>query len=130
MKKEYPASGSQFYIKFSASDTLYPTNVGVYADVEYLESATIKYNELRTKANVYQYIGLTARANETNSDKSDKKLRLGYGMALITVNYQYTQAVLGIPPWTTVSGTLELWLPWFGETCCFTTICTNDKRTS
>ena len=116
LKKEYPASGSQFYIKFSASDTLYPTNVGVYADVEYLESATIKYNELRTKANVYQYIGLTARANETNSDKSDKKLRLGYGFALITVNYEYTQAVLGIPPWTTVPGTLELWLPWFGET--------------
>ena len=84
--------------------------------MEYLESATIKYNELRTKANVYQYIGLTARANETDSDKSDKKLRLGHGMALITVNYQYTQAVLGIPPWTTVSGTLELWLPWFGET--------------
>lgn len=37
LKKKYPASGSQFYIKFSASDTLYPTNVGIYADVEYLK---------------------------------------------------------------------------------------------
>ena len=116
LKKEYPASGSQFYIKFSASETLYPTNVGVYADVEYLESATIKYNELRTKANVYQYIGLTARANETNSDKSDKKLRLGYGFAAITVNYEYTQLIPDIPPWTTVQGTLVLFIPYSGQT--------------
>ena len=116
LKKEYPASGSQFYIKFSASETLYPTNVGVYADVEYLESATIKYNELRTKANVYQYIGLTARANETDSDKSDKKLRLGYGFAAITVNYEYTQLIPDIPPWTTVQGTLVLFIPYSGQT--------------
>ena len=116
LKKEYPASGSQFYIKFSASETLYPTNVGVYADVEYLESATIKYNELRTKANVYQYIGLTARANETDSNKSDKKLRLGYGFAMITVNYEYTQLIVDLPPWTTVQGTLVLFMPYSGET--------------
>ena len=72
LKKKYPASGSQFYIKFSASDTLYPTNVGIYADVEYLKKAEIEYNQLRTKTNVYQYIGLTARANETSSDKATK----------------------------------------------------------
>ena len=91
LKKEYPASGSQFYIKFSASDTLYPTNVGIYADVEYLKKAEIEYNQLRTKTNVYQYIGLTARANENSSEKSDKKLRLARGKALIYVNYSYKQ---------------------------------------
>ena len=95
LKKEYPASGSQFYIKFSASDTLYPTNVGVYADVEYLKKAEIEYNELRTKTNVYQYIGLTARADETSSDKSDKKLRLARGEALITIKYSYKQLHVG-----------------------------------
>ena len=91
LEKKYPASGSQFYIRFSASDTLYPTNVGVYADVEYLKKAEIEYNELRTKTNVYQYIGLTARADESSSEKSDKKLRLARGEALIYVNYSYKQ---------------------------------------
>ena len=95
LKKKYPASGSQFYIKFSASDTLYPTNVGIYADVEYLKKAEIEYNQLRTKTNVYQYIGLTARANETSSDKSDKKLRLARGKATIIVKYSYKQLHIG-----------------------------------
>ncbi len=114
LKKEYPASGSQFYIKFSASDTLYPTNVGVYADVEYLRKAEIEYNELRTKTNIYQYIGLTARADESSSEKSDKKLRLARGKALIYVNYSYKQIHVKVG-WiyinvytTTVTGSLVL----------------------
>ena len=114
LKKEYPASGSQFYIKFSASDTLYPTNVGVYADFEYLRKAEIKYNELRTKTNVYQYIGLTARANESSSEKSDKKLRIARGQAIITVKYSYQQVhvewvgPIPIPYTTTEYGELIL----------------------
>lgn len=110
LKKEYPASGSQFYIKFSASDTLYPTSVGIYADVEYLKKAEIEYNQLRTKTNVYQYIGLTARANETSSDKSDKKLRLARGQAFITVKYSYKQLHIGFlyAHITTEYGTLWL----------------------
>ena len=114
LKKKYPASGSQFYIKFSASDTLYPTNVGVYADLEYLRKAEIEYNELRTKTNIYQYIGLTARASDSSSDKSDKKLRLARGQAFITVKYSYTQTrvkyVLFVPVvyFTTEHGTLWL----------------------
>ena len=110
LKKKYPASGSQFYIKFSASDTLYPTNVGIYADVEYLKKAEIEYNQLRTKTNVYQYIGLTARANETSSDKSDKKLRLARGQAFITVKYSYQQLHIGFLYAYTTTEYGTLWL--------------------
>ena len=113
LKKEYPASGSQFYIKFSASDTLYPTNVGIYADVEYLKKAEIEYNELRTKTNVYQYIGLTARYNETSSEKSDKKLRVARGKATIIIKYSYKQWHVGFlyAYYTTETGYLIHILP-------------------
>ena len=81
---------------------------------EYLRKAEIKYNELRTKTNVYQYIGLTARANESSSEKSDKKLRIARGQAIITVKYSYQQVhvewvgPIPIPYTTTEYGELIL----------------------
>ena len=89
LKKEYPASGSQFYIKFSASETAYPTKVGLYADVEHIKSSKIEYNELDTKANVYQYIGFVASSRDYNADHRKKRLRLAYGTAHATITYSY-----------------------------------------
>ena len=60
LTKVFPASGAQFYIKFSASKANYPEKVNVYADFEYLKSATAKYNDLTTNTNIYQYIGYVA----------------------------------------------------------------------
>ena len=89
LKKEYPASGSQFYIKFSASETAYPTKVGLYADVEHIKSSKIEYNELDTKANVYQYIGFVASSRDYNADHRKKRLRLAYGTANAKITYSY-----------------------------------------
>ena len=110
LKKKYPASGAKFYVKFSAEKTNYPKTVNMYVDLEYLEKTTATFNILDTKANVYQYIGLTARANETSSDKSDKKLRLARGQAFITVKYSYQQLHIGFIYAYTTTEYGTLWL--------------------
>ena len=64
LKKKYPASGTKFYVKFSAEKTNYPKTVNMYVDLEYLEKTTATFNILDTKANVYQYIGYVARGGK------------------------------------------------------------------
>lgn len=100
LKKEYPASGSQFYIKFSAADTNYPTKVDLYADIEHIKSTKIEYNELDTKANVYQYIGMAASSRDYNAENRKKRLRLAYGTASALVKYKYEQIIITVKPFS------------------------------
>lgn len=61
----------------------------MYADVEHIKSSKIEYNELDTKANVYQYIGFVASSRDYNADHRKKRLRLAYGTAHATITYSY-----------------------------------------
>lgn len=86
LKKKYPASGSKFYIKFSAEKTNYPKTLNLYTDLEYLKESTANFNILDTKANVYQYIGYVSPVNY-----SKYRLREAYGMG--TLSYMYVREV-------------------------------------
>lgn len=82
--KEYPAPDTQFYIKFSAKDTNYPKTVKVCSDFEYLKKSTINYNNLDTRADVYQYYGYVVQGGPHN-------MRRGWGTGSVKYNYQRYQ---------------------------------------
>lgn len=82
LAKEYPATDEQFYIKFSAEDTNYPTEVKIYSDFEYLKESTIKYNNLETRANVYQYFGYTTYHS------GDHATRRAWGVGSVRYTYE------------------------------------------
>lgn len=57
-QKQYPRSGQKFFIKFSAAQAGYPTSVTLDVGFEYISATNaIVDTELKTNANVYQYMG-------------------------------------------------------------------------
>ena len=99
--KTFPASGTQFYIKFSASKANYPTSVKVYSDLEYVKKTTATYNELNSRTDIYQYIGFA-------SNTGDTQLRLAYGVGSAKYSYERKVIVNGEETWKTKSGWVVL----------------------
>ena len=91
LKKKYPASGTKFYVKFSAEKTNYPKTVNMYVDLEYLEKTTATFNILDTKANVYQYIGYVARGGKY-------QMREAFGTGRIDFTYYTYDGNIGPIP--------------------------------
>jgi hypothetical protein len=81
LKKTYPKSGTEFYVKFKADKANYPKYMDLNVDVEYLAKTSIDYNELATEAHIYQYIGHILM-------DGDEKYRMPHGQ--VTVDYTMT----------------------------------------
>lgn len=79
--KTYPSSGEYFYIKFSAAKAGYPKDINLYVDFEYLSEVKIKYNDLRARANIYQYFGYCSEGGE-------HPMRVAYGVGSVGYSYQ------------------------------------------
>jgi len=57
MKKKYPQSGENFFIKFKASKIGMATSINLGVQFEYISGTTIDYNTIDTLANIYKYYG-------------------------------------------------------------------------
>ena len=66
LKKTYPKSGTEFYVKFKA------------------EKTSIDYNELAAEAHIYQYIGHTRT-------EGDEKFRMAFGQVVVSYKMTWTE---------------------------------------
>ena len=74
----YPKNGENFFIKFKASTSNYPTGIKLGAKFEYIDSTTMNYEMLTSNANIYKYMGYSQSSGE---------YAMVQGYADITIHY-------------------------------------------
>lgn len=70
--KQYPASGSKFWIKFSAEKTEFPRYLYLDAEFEFVRTAEANYHQYTAECNAYRYIAYV-------SDNPEDKYAMNMG---------------------------------------------------
>ena len=76
----YPKNGENFFVKFKASTSNYPTGIKLSAKFEYIDSTTMNYEMLTTNANIYKYMGYSNATGSYQMIQGWAKISIGYDM--------------------------------------------------